>query len=313
MNLSKLGALIVAVIFVPVACFGQSKEPCFGFLLKGDVISVCEGKTSQITHRGDIENFAVSDELSSLAYTTSRTTKRDATSSFVATTVTVANLKTGTSKQFQGLRTRGVVSSCGRILEIEVGSGGPTSTDVVTGEILSSAPYVFFRCSADRRFVAGVLPDPANSNKHGDLYFGVHPTTKIAAAEDVYPHFFNISPDGTKIAWFNDVRPLCIVSLPGQAQCVDHSTMSDPVSVNNSGEVLVATGTGQGCVYKTSSDFSPASNGGFGDDECLGIGYWKAGIKSIVIIKSIGGNPQWLSSATAGLLNKWSAQQPRSR
>jgi hypothetical protein len=65
--------------------------------------------------------------------------------------------------------------------------------------------------------------------------------------------------------------------------------MSDPVSVNNSGEVLVATGTGQGCVYKTSADFSPAPNGDLGDDECLGIGYWKAGIKSIVIIKSIGG------------------------
>jgi hypothetical protein len=141
---NRPGALIIAVIFVPVACFGQSKESCFGFLLKGDVISVCEGKTSQITHRGDIESFAVSDESSSLAYTTSQTTKRDATSSIVATTVTVANLKIGTSKQFRGVRTRGVVSSCGRILDIEVGSGGPTSTDVVTGAILSFTPYVFF-------------------------------------------------------------------------------------------------------------------------------------------------------------------------
>jgi hypothetical protein len=101
--------------------------------------------------------------------------------------------------------------------------------------------------------------DPATSNKHGDLYFGVHPTAKLAAADDVHPHFFNVSPDGTEIAYFNDVRPLCTVSLPEQAQCVDHSTMSDPVSVNNFGEVLVATGAGQGCVYKTSSTFSPVN------------------------------------------------------
>jgi hypothetical protein len=314
MNLSKPGLFIVAVVSVPVACFGQSKDhPCFAFLLKGDVISVCEGKTSQITHRGDIENFAVSDELLSLAYTTSRITKRGATSSFVATTVTVADLKTGTSKQFHGVHTIGVVSSCGRILEIEVGSGQPTSTDVVTGEILSFAPYVFFRCSADRRVVPGVLPDPANSNKHGDLYFGVHPTTKIAAADDVYPHFFNVSPDGTKIAWFNDVRPLCIVSLPGQAQCVDHSSMGDPVSVSNFGEVLVADGTGKGCFYKNFWDFSPPRDGETANDECLGIGYWKPSLKSIKFLEPIGRNPQWLGSGAAGLLNKWSAQQPRSR
>ena len=301
MNLSKPGVFMVAVIFMSVACFGQSKEPCFGFLLKGDVISVCEGKTSQVTHRGDIDNFAVSDELSSLAYTTSRITKRDATSSFVATTVTVANLKTGSSKQFHGMRTRGVVSSCGRLLEIEVGSGGPTSTDVVTGEILSFAPYVFFRCSTDRRVVAGILAYPANSNKHGDLYFGVHPTTKIAAADDVDPGFFNVSPDGTKIAWFNDVRPLCIVSLPGPAQCVDHFTKSDPVSVNNSGEVAGCYRHWTGLHVQNLVQLFPAPNGGSGDYECLGIGYWKAGIKSIVIIKPIGRNPQWLSSGIAGL------------
>jgi len=305
--------LLVAIIFVPVVCFGQSKEPCFGFLLKGDVTSVCEGKTSQITHRGDIENFAVSDELSSLAYTTSRITKRGATLASGPTTVTVANLKTGTSKQFYGARTTGVVSSCGKMLEIEAGSGGPTSTDVVTGEILSFPPYVFFRCSADRRVVAGILPDPANGNKHGDLYLGVHPTTKIAAADDVYPHFFNISPDGTKIAWFNDNRPLCIVSLPGQAQCVDHSAMSDPVSVNNSGEVLVADGTGEGCFYKNAYDFSPPRRGETANDECLGIGYWKLGLKSIEFVEPIGWNPQWLTPRTTALLKKWSAQQPGSR
>jgi hypothetical protein len=277
---------ILAVIFLASACLGQPKEPCFAFLLHGDITAVCQGKSTQITHRGDIQNFAVSDELASLAYIAGK-----------VATATVINLKTGSSKRVES--TDGVVSTCGGILPIPLGATSSTR-DLVTGADLTFAPYSRFRCSSDRRVVAGIT-------QH-DLYAGVPPATKLAASGDVHDLYFNVSPDGTKFAWFNDVRPLCVASPPDKAQCVEHETMSDPVSVNDAGELLAAAGTGRGCDYKTAYNFSPAKLPTGGDDECLGIGYWKAGLPAIVFLQNIGRNPQWLRPETANLLVAWPRQ-----
>ena len=84
--------------------------------------------------------------------------------------------------------------------------------------------------------------------------------------------------------------------------------MSDPVSVNDSGEVLAAAGTGKGCVYTTSYNFSPAKSPDAGDDECLGVGYWKPGLAAIVFLQDLGRNPQWLRPETAKLLVDWPRQ-----
>jgi hypothetical protein len=145
-------------------------------------------------------------------------------------------------------------------------------------------------------------------SRKGDLYEGVPPTRKIASNGD-FNREYNISPDGSKIAYFTDVRPLCVLTRAGPARCVDHATVTDIVSVNDSGEVLVAAGTGQRCVYSAFYDFSPAPAGQHGDEECLGIGYWKPGLKSVVILQPIGRNPQWLSPATAALMRSWSASE----
>jgi hypothetical protein len=310
MKRSKPEVFIVAAISAAGACFAQPNEPCFAFLLKGDVTTVCQGKTSQITHRGDIESFAVSEELSSLAYATSQITKRDAVSALVAYTATVVSLKTGASKRIEGVAR--LVSTCGGILGDQVGPR-TSGRDVVTGEDLNFSPYTFFRCSADRRVVAGFVKDGDTKDQIRDLYEGIPPSTKIAAVGDVstFIRNFNVSPDGSKVAWFGDVRALCLLSGTGPAQCVDHSTMDDPVSVSNSGEVLVADGTGEGCLYKNSYDFSPPRRGETANDECLGIGYWKPGLKSIEFLEPIGRNPQWLSSGAADLLGKWSITAPR--
>jgi hypothetical protein len=277
---------ILAVIFLAGLCFAQPKEPCFAYLLKGDILTVCQGKTTQITRRGDVEHFAVSEELASLAYITGG-----------EGAATVVNLKTGNRKPVEGVD--GVVSTCGGILPIPVGAGSSTR-DVVTGAELTFAPYTRFRCSADRRIVVGIT-------RH-ELYLGVPPSTRIAAAGDVHDLYFNISPDGSKIAWFNDIKPLCVVSGSGTPQCVEHETMSDPVSVNDSGEVLAAAGTGKGCVYTTSYNFSPAKSPDAGDDECLGVGYWKPGLAAIVFLQDLGRNPQWLRPETAKLLVDWPRQ-----
>jgi hypothetical protein len=145
----------------------------------------------------------------------------------------------------------------------------------------------------------------------GDLYLGFPPKMKVAGAgEDKYFNF-NISPDGSKIAYFSDpYLPLCVFSAPGPARCAeDRAASADLPSVDNAGEVLVTASTDDGCHYRTPWYFSrtplPGRTSG---DACAAIGYWKPGMKSIEIIESLGRNPQWISPATAKLLRDWSAR-----
>lgn len=301
-------SVLIVALLSAASSFAQSKSPCFAFLLRADVTIVCHGKTSQITHRRDIEDFAVSDELSSLAYVTSVVTPLDKDRNEVHSKTSVINLGTGDTKQVAGIE--GIVSTCGGILPNQIGPGTSTR-DVVTDEEVQFPPFVRFRCSSDRRVVAGITSE-GSRDQMSDLYVGHPPAVKIAAAADVYVHFFNISPDGSKIAWFNDTRPLCVYSGPGSSRCVEHATIADPVSVNDSGEALVATGNGRGCVYKSPTNFRPARLGA-GDDECLGIGYWKPGMKSIVFLEAIGRTPQWIKPETAELLRRWSARKNTGR
>ncbi|HEV3329815.1 MAG TPA: hypothetical protein VG096_02465 [Bryobacteraceae bacterium] len=282
-----------ALIAIAGTMFAQPKEPCLAFVLRADVTVLCGNRTTQVTHRRDIESFAVSDGRSSFAFANA------------AHTTIVIDLKTGTSKKVEGIE--GLVSTCGGILPNQ--NAPQTSTrDVVTGENLTFGSYVRFRCSADRRVVIGLTREGTTKDHQSDLYEGVPPAAKLAAFEDVDYLYFGVSPDGSKVAYFNDVRPLCVLSRPGAKQCVEHSTISDPVSVNDAGEVLVAAGTGRGCDYRTSFDFAPAASPTGGDDECLGVGYWKPGRKSIVFIVPLGRNPQWISPRIAAVLIEWSVK-----
>jgi hypothetical protein len=269
---------VCAILVVVGSGMAQPKDPCYAFLLKGDVTVVCEGKTARVTRRGDIHNFAVSNELATLAYITG--------SEGVATLV---DLKTRASRKVQGADE--VVSSCGGILPIPVGAGDATR-ELVSGAELSFPPFRRFRCSADRRSVVGI--------SRRELYLGER---KLAGPGDVHDLYFNISADGSKVAYFNDIKPLCVAAASAtEPRCVQHETMADPVSVNDAGETLTAAGTGKGCDYKNSFDFSPAKNPTAGDDECLGVGYWKPGMESIVFLQPVGRNPQWLKAETAKLL-----------
>jgi len=286
---SRSSRAVSLFLTLAAAAFAQPKDPCLAYLLRADVAVLCENKTTQITHLRKIESFAVSEERSSLAFST-------ATGAARAYTTTVIDLKAGTSKRLDGIDA--VVSTCGGILPNQ--NVPRTSTrDVVTGENLVFAPYIRFRCSTDRRVVAGIQDDRSG------LYQGL-PPVKVAPFEDVDADYFGVSPDGSKTAYYNDVRPLCVLSRPGTKQCVEHNTMSDPVSVNDAGEVLVANGTGRGCNYRTSYDFSPASDPKGGDDECLGVGYWKPGLKAILFVAPLGRNPQWISPRMAAALIQWS-------
>ncbi len=148
----------VLVLAMAGACFGQARKACFAFMLKGDVSVSCEGQKSRVTHRVDIEDFAISDELSSLGFVTSRITRRTASSEDVVYTTTLIDLKSGKEEALDG-ETR-VVSTCGGIFwasdERRQHSG---TRNLVTGEEISMPSYNWFRCSADKRVVVGMVKD----------------------------------------------------------------------------------------------------------------------------------------------------------
>lgn len=297
-------ALRVGLVISAVPLFGQPQRPCFAFLVKGDVRLTCEGKTTRITHRGDVEAFAASNEQASLTYTTSRQLRRSPTAASVLPITTLVNLRTNQMRVLEGVG--GVVSTCGGLFPLNAGKVQLPGHDLVTGREVGPSPYGRFRCSSDEKTVVG-----SEKDHKGDLYLGNPPRTEIARATDFSDRGFEISPDGGKVAYRDNRGRLCLFSSPGPSQCIEkQGTLADSPSVNNLGEVLVAIGTGQECFYDGSYNFTPDRFPGASDesrDECLGIGYWRSDLKSVRIVEPLGRNPQWISSATARLLSDWSA------
>jgi hypothetical protein len=286
-------------------CFGQTQKPCFAFLLKGDVDITCEGAKTQITHHGDIDEFAVSNEHSSLGFVTSRTTKPVGGVSDAVYTTSMIELRSGKITQIAG--ENALVSTCGSIFwPWDRARDHFGNRDLITGEEITMPPYAWFRCSSDRKTVVGAV-----KNTGTDLMQGTADPVKVAEAGAFNFYQFNLSPDGSKVVYTSGGHPLCVAASPGVPSCVAQKNVPNVPSVNDAGEVLVAAGTGEECFYKSASSFSTVRAGGAKSDECLGIGYWKSGLKAVEIIEPLGRNPQWISPTTAKLMREWAAHEVR--
>jgi hypothetical protein len=271
------------------------------------VFVTCEGSTTQITHREDLESFAVSDEQAVLVYTTSGAIKGTTAVTWTQSIADLVDLKSGSTRT---MRSPGwVVATCGGVLPLRAPRWvGKSARDLLSGDELSFAPYLRFRCSTDRAAVVG-----ADKDQGGDLFLGLSRERRLAEAQTRYTlYFFDMSPNGSKVAYYglpND--SVCLYSAGEPTECVGNNNRPAGLpSVNNSGEVLVAVGTGQGCHYRGSFYFSPdLLPGATSNDECLGIGYWQPGLETIELIEPLGRDPQWISPATAKLLRDWAARQ----
>jgi len=219
-------------------------------------------------------------------------------------TTVIIDLKSGNAKSVFGANT--VISTCGSIFwasdERREHSG---TRDLSTGDEVAVPPYNWFRCSSDRKIVVGIVKGDAD-----DLYEGTPPQIRVTLAGARHGYTFNLSADGSKVAYASDSSPLCVFSS-GSTQCASEDAIDafgDVPSVNDAGDVLVATHTQQECFYKSPSNFSATRTRGAGRDACLGIGYWRPGLKSIEIVEPIGRNPQWINPATAALLRDWAVR-----
>lgn len=304
MRPSTVTLVLAFGISLPRVCPGQTEKSCFAFLLRGDVMVTCYSKSAQITHRGNIEGFAVGDGQSALAYTTSRVVNGTQSIAQAWFRTTVIDLKSGSARVADGVN--GALSTCGGLLSLG-GPGGitPPVRDLISGQTVAFPPYYGFRCSADRSVVAGA------TKGQEALLLGLPPTTKVADARAFSLYTFNMSPDGSKIAYEAALHPLCVFAAGGTSCTAEDGSSPDAPSVNDAGEVLIGVGTGKGCFYKSYYDFSPKPSPGAThetQDECLGIGYWKPGLESVKIIEPLGRAPQWIRPETAELLRAWSAR-----
>lgn len=160
-------------------------------------------------------------------------------------------------------------------------------------------PYTWFRCSADRKVVVGIV-EPERA-----LYAG---STRIADPGRAAHYEFNVSPNGKYVAYASDRQPLCVWSAEGGAQCAGANmidTSHDLVSVRDDGDVLVAMASADKCVYENAAVFKPAKANDKKASNCLAIGHWRAGMGSPEIVEPFGREPQWISPTTASLLRAW--------
>jgi hypothetical protein len=297
--------LLVLIVLPCIICSAAERQLCYAFLLRADVYVTCGGETTRITRRADLKSYGVSDEKAVLAYSTEKTIKQTPEEAWKESTASVIDLATGAVKHVTGRR--GLGSACGGIFTVHDAGTAPPMLDVVHGGELRYPPYGRFRCSADRKTVVGVLEDLG-----ADLYEGVPPATKIADGKAASRVSFDVSPDGSKVAYFNrDVlgAHLCVRDRSGTAECADRSGDTDSPSVDDVGRVLVTIDTEETCYYKGSTYFVPGRLAGKSNDLCVGIGYWRPGLKTIELIEPLGRNPQWISPATAKLLRDWAARQ----
>ena len=297
----------LAVCASPFTCAAQAAPPaCFAFLTRGNVTIDCEGQTTQITRRGDIEQFAVSDEKITLGFVTSKIVKKTATEADTVYTTTLADLGSGRLTEITGQNA--LVSTCGGIFWLYDASRQRLGRfDLTSGAEVMMPPNSWFRCSDDRNVVVGT------SSKSGTDLLETAPTNAKIAREGSFNFYqFNVSAKGRNIVYTAAGRPLCVFEFPGPSKCTDlENGTPDVPSVNEAGEVLVSVQTDEECFYKSPSDFTATRIPGAGRDACLGIGYWKPTMRSVTVIEPLGRNPQWISPATAALLRNWSARVSR--
>jgi hypothetical protein len=274
---------------------------CFAFLRLGNIVLHCTGDQQQVTKSRNIESFAVSDKPGTLGFVTTRAARQTS-----APTATLVDLTNGNARNVLSDGT--LLSTCGGLFDLLDRPHERSGTiDLVGGGTFAPPAFVYFRCSADRKVIAG-----AKEKGEADVYIQFLGETRRLGHWSP-PYSLGISPAGAYVAYASDTSPLCVASTSGSVSCAPPDSTEafhDLISVNDNGGALVAVHTREVCYYRSWSVFSPTKDlQGRDRDMCLGIGYWKAGMSSIEIIEPLGRNPQWVEGATAVSLRTWASGQ----
>lgn len=170
---------------------------------------------------------------------------------------------------------------------------------MLTSTRVQLPPYEYFRCSSDRRVIAGwTEQDEAESqergradfNKLGQISLRVSRPAGQAVSSILDPLAFDASPNGQYVASFavperGPGPQLCVTGSSGVPACV--LAGGHQVSVSDSGEVL----------YWEAGD---AVNE---------IRYWRLGQQKATLLERDANHPQWITTDAASALHRWNTEK----
>jgi hypothetical protein len=308
MNLKKvLLALVLACtceLFAPRSAKAVQnvhvEGPCFAYLLNGDVWFRCRGQSRRVTAKGDVTDFAVDQTVFALFR------NRDP--------LEVVSLSGNQEVRYlSGRRPGSLYASCGKVLCLSYGYDKDglanmwlvkSVSELPGGESLKLGPYLYFRCSADRRTVVGT------ADKGRTLMEGLPPSRTLAGFSKNFSYlrymYFDVSPNGEFVGYYHAPQGIC-VQQPGQrATCVDDEGF-DRVSVSDAGTILYTTHWDGTCSYKDAYHVSRRPLPGYShSDQCVAVAMWKPGMKKPRIVVPLAGYPQWIAPSAASSLLKLS-------
>src|SRR5688572_14850083 len=289
----RMKAYVIQLLLVVAALWGcpKSEQPgvssqsdgsatpsgCYGFVRDGALLLDCGGSV-KATPDLNLEGFAVSSDGMWLALRLSEAVK-DKTTGKLINKSNVLNLQTKVAKPM-GFYPHDLVSSCGTLLGVDLNDDSYAQRDILTGEVLRRESYKAFQCSLDKGVVIGrVKEEPA-----WRLMSGYPPQTTISS-DGFVP--FAVSANGQYVG-FVQANSICVVRSSQQPKCVTTEGIS-PLSVSDTGEVLFARHTTQGCKCEGMWRFSPSTTES--NDACLGIFRWHSEMAEPLMLHTIGRDP----------------------
>lgn len=230
---------------------GKNASLCYAVLRIGnnsEILLQCDGQQHRIPTGGRITQFAVDQDGSTLALLRLRlkwVTSHTADGRFELGLVDLSGQGSVQVSSLKGGAT--LAASCGTILMFE----GAKARNLISGEELRMKPYGNFRCSSDRKIVAGV-----KSRSSGELDVG-SPPQRSAVRRRPYSHF-ELSPSGHYLAYQpSDTGAMLTFSRCVLPKCRDQRPV--PKSVGTpTGRILYQTKVRSYLIY-------PLSNPATGD------------------------------------------------
>jgi hypothetical protein len=284
---------------------------CYAFLKQGNLFVRCNGTLMQITKQGNVNDFAVSQTGTAMAFMRNQGTRKlnDGFGTPIMKLQIILLKKSGEEHALPiGNKFGSLVASCGTALFLY-----RTTRDLVSGGDLDFEPYFDFRCSSNRQQIAGeveldnhrtIVTGLPTGNDHSALATGLPP--KIWVPDSGAESFaYDISPNGKYVA-YHMPEGLCLIENQMTKSCTRRVDSLNQISVSDAGDVLFTTHTGETCRYRDSFHVSLTSRGGYDSaGPCIGVAVLQRGHRSPRLVQPLAWYPQWLTPTAASAVTAW--------
>lgn len=275
----------------------QASSPsriCYAFLRDNSLWAVCQGKREHIQLGTRLADFAVSADGSKLVVQKEDQSTSSATGTFGGSSLTIIGLKEMQETTTIKISATGsLYETCGTVVFFDFVTS--SALDVLGSTPLQFPPYQYFRCSSDRRVIAGWTEQDntesekrarSDINEFDRITLRTGPSSESTLGLILGPMKFDVSPNGDFVSYYTLLprKPgpdLCVSRLSGSRWCVLEG--GEQTAVADNGDVI----------------FWRAG------DRLSEIRYWHLGSTKTVLLEKEASSPQWITPDTAAALHEW--------